>query len=85
MTVRGTIRGNSIHFKDLLPFKEGEEVRVDIEPAGNGVPAPGTAEAAREAMKGLRPVPADVADELERIIDRSNSWSETPRLGDKDR
>jgi hypothetical protein len=82
MTVRGTIRGNTIHIVDRLPFRDGEQVQVDVELVAQPSAEPGTAQALREGLRRLVPIPGEFADELERLIEEGRTYSPTPHFSE---
>lgn len=69
MTYRGIAKGKTIELNESLPYRNGQEVAVSVEPVAEQPPR-GSPTAVREAMhKPPHLLPEDV-EELEKAIER---------------
>ncbi len=67
MTLQGTVRGRSIELNEEIPYPEGQQVTVTVEPLG---PAPvGSGRAIVEALRQLPPLEPGDIEALEQAIE----------------
>ena len=67
MTMRGIARGRMIEFEEPLPFEEGQELDVSIEPRPSGSPR-GSGAAIMAALKATPLSDPTIVDEFEAAI-----------------
>lgn len=68
MTIRGRIRGKMIELAELLPYAEGQEVTVSIEPTFPPATS-GSPETVLEALRRPPHVDSETVDLLDRLIE----------------
>ena len=69
MTYRGIAKGKTIELNESLPYRNGQEVAVSVEPV-TARPAQGSPAAVREAMHRPPHLSAGDVDELEKAIEQ---------------
>ncbi len=69
MTCTGTIKGGAIQPNQPLPFADGQEVSISVEPIGQDRPPRGSPAAVLAALNSLPPIDPEIIDEFERAIE----------------